>query len=121
VSPARIEGKLIPILPARQLEETVGFYERLGFSLVGQFGGKRRYVVLMRDDAEMHFFQLPSLDPRTNINGCYLRIADVDALYAEWRVLLEGLAPPQVRAWGLREFTLLDPSGNLIRIGSLIS
>jgi catechol 2,3-dioxygenase-like lactoylglutathione lyase family enzyme len=120
MSVARIEGKILPILPARNVDETIRFYERLGFSVVGRFGGKRRYLVLMRDDAELHFFLLPSLDPRTNINGCYLRIADADALYAEWRAVLDGLAPPQDRDWGLREFTLVDPSGNLLRVGSPI-
>ncbi len=116
----RIEGKVVPILPTHDVDETIDFYERLGFEVRGRFGGRRVYVVLRRDDAELHFFYLSSADPRTNTNGCYLRIEDADALYEEWREVLGRLAPPKDRAWGLREFTLVDPSGNLIRVGSPI-
>src|ERR1700736_2539644 len=71
MSVARIDGKILPILPARNVDETIRFYARLGFAVVGRFGGKRRYLVLVRDDAELHFFLFPSVDPRTNLSGCY--------------------------------------------------
>jgi hypothetical protein len=29
--------------------------------------------------------------------------------------------PPEDRAWGMREFYVMDPSGNLLRFGQLIA
>jgi catechol 2,3-dioxygenase-like lactoylglutathione lyase family enzyme len=119
---ADIDGRVFPILPSRDVEETIGFYQRLGFSVVSRFGGRRTYLVLQRGGVILHFFHFPSVDPPSNINGCYLEIADADALYDEWHALgLERLAPPHDRDWRMREFTLVDPSGNLIRIGSAMA
>lgn len=118
---ADLHGRVFPILPSRNVEETIGFYQRLGFSVVNRFGGRRTYLVVRRDDVILHFFHFPSVDPPSNINGCYLEIADADALHDEWNALgLERLAPPQDRDWRMREFTLVDPSGNLIRVGSVL-
>jgi catechol 2,3-dioxygenase-like lactoylglutathione lyase family enzyme len=116
---ADLHGRVFPILPSRDVDETIAFYERLGFLVASRFGGKRVYLVVRRDGVVLHFFHFPALDPPSNINGCYVEIADVDALYDEWHALgLKRLAPPQDREWGMREFTLVDPSGNLVRVGS---
>ena len=50
-------------------------------------------------------------------------MTDADALYSEFAEL--GLPPegspslsePVDEPWGMREFTLRDPAGNLIRVG----
>lgn len=114
----------IPILPARDLEETRTFYERLGFETRGwwprEFGG---YAILVKGRINMHFFAFREIDPRVNYAQCYWRVSDVDALYAECRQAeLPRSGVPRLdllkdRDWGMREFAIVDPSGNLIRIG----
>ena len=57
---------------------------------------------------------------------CYLFVDDADALHAEWRAIGvepdrttgSRLVPPSTTAYGMREFALVDPSGNLLRVGS---
>ena len=120
-------GISIPILPARDLAETREFYERLGFQAAGwwpaTFGG---YAILRRGDLSMHFFSFKEIVPGQNYAQCYWRVNDVDALYAEFETAgLPGSGIPRLddlanRPWGMREFSIVDPSGNLVRIGRQI-
>lgn len=113
-------GQTIPILATRDVAETVGFYERLGFEvlrLYEDFGPA--YLLIGRDDVELHFVHSPDVDPAGSSGGCYLRLADAQALYEEWEPLgLEAIHPPRDTPWGMREFFVVDPSGNLLRIGT---
>ena len=117
---ARIEGKVIPTLPARDIDSTVEYYERLGFELVARYPGEQTYAIVRRDDAELHFYEFP-VDPKENLAGCYLRIADAGGLHAEWLAVgIEILQPLTETGHGLREFAIADPNGNLLKIGSPI-
>ena len=83
-------------------------------------------MILGRNGIELHFFGHPTVDPLTTVAGCYLRVADADALHDEWRragvprddATGSRLDPPMDTAYGMREFALIDPSGNLVRVGS---
>ena len=112
----------IPTLPSRSLPVTAAFYARLGFE-AELFGDDAHYGILTRGDLELHFFAHPGLVPATSHAGCYLRVRDVDRLHADF--LGAGLPPrgiPRMDAladkpWGMREFAIVDPDGNLLRIG----
>jgi len=115
-----------PILPSRDLLSTSAFYERLGFEEEGHWPGE--YLIVMRSGVGLHFFERPSLDPWTSDAGCYLYVDDADALFAEFAALglpdsgiprLHGA--PSETDYGLREFAVVDPEGNLLRIGSPVS
>jgi hypothetical protein len=116
----------VPILPSRDLRETLAFYERLGFQNNGSPWEEWNYLILSRGGAELHFWSEPSVDPLTTSFSCYLRVADADAVHAEWervgvpRDKTNGsrLEPPVDTDYGIREFALIDPSGNLLRVGS---
>jgi catechol 2,3-dioxygenase-like lactoylglutathione lyase family enzyme len=109
-----------PILPARDLPRTRAFYESLGFT-AGYHDD--RYEILRRGRLVVHLEQTDELAPDRNRVSCYWRVADADGLYREFAALglpsdgLPHLTEPQDEPWGMREFTLKDPSGNLIRIG----
>jgi len=113
-------GIAIPIFPARDLNEARAFYERLGFRTFGwwpdEFGG---YAILKRGDLIMHFSALQDISSERNRSQCYWRIPEVDAFYAE--CLAAGgttrVDPVDDTPWGTREFSMTDPTGNLIRIG----
>ena len=114
----------VPILPARELDETRAFYERLGFKTIGWWpdaaGG---YAILMRDGLELQFFAFAELRPGENYAGCYWRVDDVDALYVVCRELglpttgIPRLSALENKPWGMREFAIVDPNGNLVRVG----
>ena len=112
-----------PVLPAHDLDVIRAFYQRLGFS--PWFGPNARwtYEILSRGGIVLHFFADPDLKVSENCNGCYLRVKDADALHRECAALniSEGGIPRmsglEDQEWGMREFILVDPSGNQLRIG----
>jgi catechol 2,3-dioxygenase-like lactoylglutathione lyase family enzyme len=115
-----LQGVAIPILASRNVDETAAFYGQLGFEIVAhydQFGPP--YLLLRRDDVELHFFQDPHVDPAGNDGSCYLRLDDAQAVYDEWAPLgLDAVRPLRDTPWGMREFAVVDPSGNLLRVGT---
>lgn len=120
-----IDDLAIPILPSRELSETVAFYTRLGFK-GGVHAFDSGYAVLSRGAVELHFFSHSELVPSESSAGCYIRVQDVAVIYASWLACnLPSKGIPRMDAledkpWGHREFALIDPDGNLLRIGQVI-
>jgi len=116
----------VPILPSRNLRETLEFYERLGFENRGAPPEEWDYLIIGRGGIELHFFAAPDVDPLTTDASCYLRVEDADALHEEWAATGvehnaatgSRLMPPMDTDYGMREFALVDRSGNLVRAGS---
>jgi hypothetical protein len=76
----------------------------------------------------LHFFPAPDIDPWSSIAGCYLYVEDADELYSEYAARGlpgEGIprlhGPPEDSDYGMREFAVVDPDGNLLRIGSRLT
>lgn len=109
-----------PILPVLDLPRTRAFYESLGFKAGYHHD---RYEILRRGYLVVHLEMTDDLVPERNSYSCYWRVSDADRLYHEFAALdpsVTGpsrLTEPEDEAWGMREFTLKDPSGNLIRVG----
>jgi catechol 2,3-dioxygenase-like lactoylglutathione lyase family enzyme len=123
-----LSGKLgivsTPTLPVRDLNEAIDFYERAGF-------GVRAYKededdpgdgFAFVDYAGQSVFDLDVVDvePAQNHAGCYLIVPDPDGWH--FRLAAGGLPVTALedQPWGMREFTLTDPSGNNVRIGQSI-
>jgi catechol 2,3-dioxygenase-like lactoylglutathione lyase family enzyme len=112
-----------PILPSRDLDETRAFYAKLGFT--SWWGGQARwpYEIVSRGHLVVHFFNEPALVPAENETSCYWRVRDADRLYHQFAALdlpsegIPRLTQPVDQPWGMREFAIVDPSGNLVRIG----
>ena len=117
----------VPVLPGRDLHELLAFYERLGFGSRGAPIEQYGYLIIGRGSIELHFFSEPGVDPLTTAANCYVRVADADALHREWHAVgIEAdpttgsrLVAPTTTDYGMREFAVVDPSGNLLRIGSV--
>lgn len=113
-----------PILPADDVGRTRAFYEALGFTPGYHHD---RYEILRRGNLVVHLEARDGLVPARNDTSCYWRVGDADALYREFTALglpSEGsprLTEPCDEPWGMREFTLKDPAGNLIRVGHELS
>jgi hypothetical protein len=121
-----VEEYAVPVLPSRDLHETFDFYRRLGFELRGAPIEQYRYLIIGRGTIELHFWDAPDVDPLATDASCYIRVRDADSLFDEWqRIGVPGdvatgsrLGAPGDTHYGLREFALVDRSGNLLRIGS---
>jgi catechol 2,3-dioxygenase-like lactoylglutathione lyase family enzyme len=111
----------IPILPSRSLSVTLAFFRRLGFD--GEIHGFGDYAMLHRGTLELHFFTHRELRPAGSQAGCYLRVADVDSLaraFALAQLPRSGIPRQDAtedKPWGMREFAIVDPDGNLLRVG----
>jgi catechol 2,3-dioxygenase-like lactoylglutathione lyase family enzyme len=72
-----LRGETIPILPACDIAETIDFYGKLGFGVVNLYDGfGAPYLLLRRDDVELHFVHSPETDPKESDSACYLRLTD---------------------------------------------
>ena len=110
--PSRLIWSLIPVLPYSDVDATLAFYGKLGFSLV--YAGDQ-YFTMQRDGLEVHFAREGhhSVGSRTT---CYMRSPNVDGLRAELCASLqEDLSPVAEMPWRMRELQVLDPFGNLLR------
>src|SRR5688572_7631370 len=120
--------RCVPILPSRDLRETLAFYERLGFENRGAPPEVWDYLIIGRGGLELHFYADPHVNPLTTSASCYVYVDDAQALHDEWAEIIvtdpptgSRLVAPQVTDYGLREFAVVDRSGNLLRIGSPVS
>lgn len=72
---------------------------------------------------ELHFFTHSDLLPAESFAGCYIRVSDVESIYRSFaaaqlpRKGIPRLDALEDKPWGMREFALVDPDGNLLRIG----
>lgn len=111
----------IPILPCRDLDETLAFYGALGFSIDFEELEPAPYAIVSLGEAEIHFSAAPVT--AAALAGAYLRVESADAIHQTWSQLgLPATGAPSVgaiadREWGMREFELVDPSGNRLRVG----
>ena len=109
----------IPVLPSLDLDETISFYSRLGFKLWTRHDDD--YAILARESREIHFFQMGNLVPSESFFGCYWRVQNAALIHQEFAAAgIPNLHPMEEKPWGMMEFALIDPHGNLIRIGQEI-
>lgn len=109
-----------PKLPMRDKALTKEYYlKKLGFQLFGD-NDFEDYLMVQKDQVQLHFFAFKDLDPNQNYGQVYIRTTDIDALYQS---LLENKTPIHPngqlasKPWGQREFSLLDPDNNLLTFG----
>jgi catechol 2,3-dioxygenase-like lactoylglutathione lyase family enzyme len=96
------------------MEQTLDFYTRhLGFTAIAQHPD---YLMIQRNGSEIHFWLCGDKHIADN-TSCYVRVADTDALFSEFSRAGLSLAPPAVRAWGMKELYVIDPHGNLLKFG----
>jgi uncharacterized glyoxalase superfamily protein PhnB len=85
----------------------------LGFSINYQMEG---FAVIDRDRARI--LLITKTAPHKGIASCYVYVADADALHAELTAKGANVeAAPVSRPWGIREFRVFDPEGNILTLG----
>jgi catechol 2,3-dioxygenase-like lactoylglutathione lyase family enzyme len=114
---------IIPKLPMRNKATTRDFYvSQLGFSDIGSADYKD-YLLLKKEELEIHFFVFEDLKPNENDGQVYIRVSDIETLYKSMLLSKISIHPAghlQVKPWGQKEFALLDPDNNLLTFGESI-
>ncbi|CAM4299149.1 VOC family protein [Cytophagaceae bacterium 50C-KIRBA] len=112
-----------PKLPMRNKAATMDYYvHQLGFHEVGQvdYDG---YLMLQKDQIQLHFFEFKDLNPYENYGQVYIRTKDITDFYQSLiskQVKIHTNGPLETKPWGQKEFSLLDPDHNLLTFGEAI-
>lgn len=121
--------RITAILPCSNLDSAIHFFARLGFTTPtgeerAQWDG---YVVLSHPDGgsenQIHLRELGPdekgwLEPLKNSFGIYVYSRDVEALGVEFaNEVIERVKKPEVKEWGMYEFSINGPDGCLVRVG----
>lgn len=113
-------GHAVPVLPSLNVSDAITFYEqKLGFRCLALYdnGPQDQYAVLQRGAAEIHVWGCADRYLVEN-SGCFLRVAQIETLYAELRGKGVGVAVElETRPNGGKEFSVYDGDGNLLRFG----
>lgn len=112
-----------PKLPMRDKEVTREFYSKqLGF---GRFGNAdfNGYLMMEKDQIQIHFFEFKELEPEENYGQVYIRTNNIDAYYKSLLENQTDIHPNgklEIKPWGQKEFSILDPDNNLLTFGQNI-
>ena len=112
-----------PKLPMRNKEATRKFYiEKLGFRQLGATDYED-YLMLEKDQVQIHFFQFKDLNPLENYGQVYIRTDNIEGYYQtliENNTPIHPNGPLQLKPWGQKEFAVLDPDNNLLTFGQAV-
>lgn len=112
-----------PKLPMRDKNITRKYYEdKLGFRVFGSadFEG---YLMMEKDRIQIHFFEFKELDPKENYGQVYIRTDNIDSFYqtlVHLKTQIHPNGPLEIKPWGQKEFSVLDPDNNLLTFGQAI-
>ena len=109
-----------PKLPMRNKNVTREFYlNKLGFEEFGSadFEG---YLMLQKDNIQIHFFEFKDLDPKENYGQVYIRTNNINNFYQtllDSKTHIHPNGQLAEKSWGQMEFSVLDPDSNLLTFG----
>ena len=114
-------GRIAAMLPVKDIARAHDFYTKaLGFTKVFENGDPVGFMILKKDQAELHL----TLQPNHNaapFNVAHMMVDDADALHAICQQHgLRIIKRIQDKDYGLRAFVFEDPDGNRIDVGQPI-
>lgn len=112
-----------PKLPMRNKKVTKEYYiNKLGFSEFGEVDYEG-YLMLEKDQIQIHFFEFKEIDPKENYGQVYIRTNAIESFYQtllDRKTVIHPNGPLEMKPWGQKEFSLLDPDSNLLTFGQSI-
>ncbi|MFT5569443.1 MAG: hypothetical protein ACI9RP_001483 [Cyclobacteriaceae bacterium] len=84
------------------------YFEQLGFSAIGSVGYDD-YLMLEKDQIQVHFFKLKALESKENYGQVYIRMDEINCFYQSLidnRTKTHPNVPLQVKPWGQKEFSV---------------
>lgn len=120
--------RTVPLLPCRDIDDMVPFYEALGFEVTYRQERPNPIVSFRREDVDLMFFGVAGFEPRDSMGSCLLIVPDTRALFEAFasglrarygRLPISGIpriTRPRERRGGGGGFSVVDPGGNWIRV-----
>ncbi|GAA0742895.1 hypothetical protein GCM10009431_15440 [Gaetbulibacter jejuensis] len=104
----------------RDKKATKVFYtEKLGFKEFGSVDYEG-YLMLEKDNIQIHFFEFKNLNPEENYGQVYIRAENIDNFYQSLldnKVRIHPNGQLEIKPWKQKEFSILDPDSNLLTFG----
>lgn len=115
-------GRIAPTIAVADLSRALAFYvDVLGMTKTFENGNPVGFVIVKRDDAELHLTLAKQHHP-TDRNVAHLLVDDATVLFdhlaANGVRIIKGLRD---QTYGLRDFVFADPDGNRIDVGQRIA
>ena len=119
------------ILPCRDLDESIAFYETLGFKRTYRQLRPNPSAVVALEDIHIHLGGIEGFNPEDSYGSVIIVVPDPDSLYRTFAAGLReayGKLPvagiprilrPRKKYGTVRGFTVIDPGGNWLRISKL--
>ena len=100
---------IAPRLAVGNAEQTLAFYEQIGFACTHKEEG---FMIVERDGVQLHLH--PSNEPPTRHGAFWIKVSNIEALYQEY-LAANVVTSSQVREkpWGFKEFHICDPFRNI--------
>jgi catechol 2,3-dioxygenase-like lactoylglutathione lyase family enzyme len=120
-----------PCLPCGDIDQSIAFYESLGFTRTYRQLRPNPYAVVALEDMQIHLFGIAGFNPPDSYGTAIVQVPDPDGLYRSFAAGLRkalGKLPvagiPRMtrprKRWGtVRGFSVVDPGGNWLRISRL--
>lgn len=122
--------RTVPLLPCADIDEIRDFYLPLGFEVTYYQQRPNPYLALRRGDLDLHYFGMDGFAPEQSYSSCLVLVDDTEPLFEAFaaglraslgKVPMSGyprITRPRRRknAGNLSGFSLIDPSGNWIRV-----
>ncbi len=109
--------RVMPDIRSKSMEESRGFYERLGFEEVMNLGWVMTLASPSNPTAQVTFMSRDRTGPV--VPDLSVEVDDVDAAYAVMRESgAEIVHPLQDEEWGVRRFFVRDPDGHVVNVVS---
>ena len=111
-------GRVAPTICVRDIMAAQAFYsDVLGFAKVFENGNPVGFMVMKKDDAEIHLSLDKDHRPSTT-NVAHMFVSDAASLYAHCQSAGVRIVKSLMdKEYGQRAFVMADPDGNRIDIG----
>lgn len=122
------EWTTVPMLPCVSLDETIAFWQILGYTTTYHQKSPYPYGVVERGGHQLHFYRLKTLKPTETYQGCLILVRNAETVHLEFceslrrhtgKVPNAGLPRMSGMKPGQTRFTVTDPSGNAVIFVSL--
>jgi hypothetical protein len=116
------EWSTIPVLPYISMEDTLSFWQHLGFAVTYRQRSPYQYAVVERNGSQLHFTHQKEAGSSVYY-GCLMMIHNAEAVHQAFclslkaaigKVPLTGLPRISRMKPGQTRFTVTDPSGNSV-------
>lgn len=107
---------ITPRVPVPDVDKALTFYvDQLGFRLGWKWGSPTTHANVCRDSIGIDLIALPA--ERCGTAMAYVELHGVDAYFEELKGRSVRASEPGDRPYGMRDFEVIDPSGNRIAFG----